>query len=70
MKPADLKIESTTQPRYGGQQCGIPNYNIKITHIPSGLVAQCSVERSQMQNRKIAIAMIERGLIEIGWVDS
>lgn len=40
---------------------------IRITHIPSGLVASCDVLSSQSANKAIALRMIEQGLAELGW---
>jgi peptide chain release factor 2 len=45
----------------GGQHVGIPT-GIKITHIPSGLIAICGMERSQMRNKETAMRMIAAGL--------
>jgi peptide chain release factor 2 len=45
----------------GGQHVGFPT-GIKITHIPSGLIAICDMERSQMRNKETAMRMIAAGL--------
>ena len=46
----------------GGQYAGIPASDIRITHIPTGLMAQCGIHRSQHKNRQIAMEMIEWAL--------
>lgn len=46
----------------GGQHVGKLEVGMKVTHLPSGLVAICNTERSQLKNRDIAIAMIKAGL--------
>ncbi len=51
----------------GGQHCGLPVYGVRVTHIPTGLVAFCDAERSQLHNRNVAEAMLEYGLLELGW---
>lgn len=61
----DLLIESLHPPNKGGQHVGMQNYPIKVTHIPSGIVAICGKERSQHKNKNIAISMIEYGLLEL-----
>jgi len=67
MNVEDLKIETLVRGNKGGQHCGLPPVDIRVTHVPSGLIAQCGSERSQMRNRNTAIAMLEYGLLEIGW---
>lgn len=68
MKPEHLKIEAGWHtPNPGGQQVGMPGTIVKATHIPTGLVAQCDCERSQMRNKNICLAMLEYGLAELGW---
>ena len=57
--PEDLKIKSERWP--GGQHVGTPS-GVKITHLPSGLIAECKTERSQHRNRQIAMDMILGGL--------
>lgn len=70
MENKDLLIECIKRDRSGGQQVGLTLSDIKITHVPTGLVVQCGCERSQYSNRKIALAMLEYGLLEIGWNES
>jgi len=66
MKPEHLKIETLDPTPKGGQHVGIIPRGVKVTHIPTGLFASCSVERSQMRNRDVCLEMIEYGLAEIG----
>ena len=68
----DLKIESlysqtrsTQSP--GGQHAGSPPMFVRITHIPTYIVAECGFERSQFKNKKVAMCMIEMALAEIGY---
>ena len=46
----------------GGQHAGSPATEIRVTHIPTGLIAQCGACRSQHKNKAIAIEMIEAAL--------
>ena len=48
----------------GGQQAGGPATSIRITHLPTGLMAQCST-RSTHKSTKIVMAMLEYGLLEL-----
>ena len=67
MKPEDLKIESYPDRKPGGQVVGIMTTGIRVTHLPTNLVASCEAQRSQTKNRVVALAMIEYGLVELGW---
>jgi len=60
--PDDLHIESWPLRPDGGMIAeGMPR-GIKITHIPTGLVATCDTERSQHLNRQRALADLEQQL--------
>lgn len=56
----DLKVELVRRPP-GGQHVGT-DCHIRVTHIPTGLVAECKSDRSQHRNRSIAIDMLLGGL--------
>ena len=55
-----LQTGSTEYP--GGQHAGTPASAVRVTHIPSGVMAQCGVSLSNYKNRTIAIGMIEAAL--------
>ena len=57
----EYEIEIYPPTNLGGQHCGVSN-GIKITHIPTGLIAIVNSERSQHRNKQIAMHMIEGGL--------
>lgn len=59
--PKDLKVEAIRRRPPGGQHVGTES-GIRVTHIPSGLVAEADTERSQHRNRDIALEMILGGL--------
>lgn len=59
---ADLQIEPWPPQNVGGQQVGLTMMGVKITHLPTGLVAICGTERSQHRNRDIALDMLLGGL--------
>lgn len=58
--PEDLLIEAYN-PRPGGQQAGVRT-GVKVTHLPTGLVAISEADRSQHRNKDIALHMILGGL--------
>lgn len=62
-----IYLDTGTATPPGGQQAGIPATSVRITHIPSGLMAQCGTgRRAQHKNREIAMEMIEWGLLAAG----
>ncbi len=56
----DLRVEVLRRTT-GGQHVGI-DPGVRVTHLPSGLTAECETERSQHRNRQIALDMILGGL--------
>ncbi len=62
MNASDLRIEAVETYPSGGQQVGRVETKVKVTHIPTGLIAVCGLHRSMVTNRDVAIEMIEWGL--------
>lgn len=54
----------------GGQHVGVPLTGVTCIHAPTGLKAFSKWERSQHANRTLARAMVEFGLLEIGYSES
>lgn len=59
----DIRFEATPQPR-GGQHVGIVRFDVRLTHLPTGITITVGTERSQLKNRKLALSMLEWGLAE------